>query len=136
MMSRPCREYGCPNLVKTRAQKGYCDDHASKRSNWNKRPQRSGSTTERGYGHAWRLLREQVLRRDDYLCVSCSANGYIVEATDVDHIVAKEHGGTDDLVNLQSLCSSCHKEKTAREDSKHIAVMGGGIKKVQKFSLK
>ncbi len=101
-----------------RSQNGYCDDHADKRSNWNKRPQRTGSTTERGYGHAWRLLREKVLRRDNYLCVNCMVNGYIVEATDVDHIVSKERGGSDDINNLQSLCSPCHNEKTAKEDSK------------------
>lgn len=117
-MSRPCREYGCPNLVKNRDQKGFCDIHASKRSNWNKRPQRSGSTTERGYGHAWRLLREKVLQRDNYLCVMCLASDRVVEATDVDHIVGKENGGSDDLNNLQSLCSPCHNEKTAKEDSK------------------
>lgn len=117
-MSRPCREFGCPNIVHSRNQHGYCDDHASMRSNWNKRPQRKGSTTERGYGHAWRLLREKVLRRDNYLCVKCSDNGHTITATDVDHIVGKEHGGTDDMDNLQSLCSPCHKEKTAREDSK------------------
>lgn len=117
-MSRPCREFGCPNLVKSRNQKGFCDDHADKRSNWNKRPQRSGSTTERGYGHAWRKLRERVLKRDNYLCVKHYAIGEVVMATDVDHIVSKEQGGTDDMENLQSLCSPCHKEKTAREDSK------------------
>lgn len=114
-MSRPCREWGCPNLVKSRSQKGYCDNHASKRSNWNKRPERTGSTTERGYGHAWRKLRKQVLERDSYLCVQCSKTGRVAEATDVDHIKAKVHGGIDDLDNLQSLCSPCHKEKTAKE---------------------
>nr|WP_252316395.1 HNH endonuclease signature motif containing protein [Acinetobacter venetianus] len=39
-------------------------------------------------------------------------------ATDLDHIVSKEQGGTDDMDNLQSLCSPSHQEKTAREDSK------------------
>ncbi|TVT77629.1 HNH endonuclease [Acinetobacter colistiniresistens] len=117
-MSRPCRQYGCPNVVKLRSQNGYCNNHESMRSNWNKRPQRAGSTTERGYGHAWRKLREKVLQRDGYLCVNHYAKGEIVEATDVDHIVSKEKGGTDELDNLQSLCAQCHQEKTAKEDSK------------------
>lgn len=116
-MSRPCREWGCPNLVRTRAQGGYCDDHASKRSNWNARPRRTGSTTERGYGHAWRKLRESILKRDGYLCVKCRVEGRLIEATDVDHIKAKAHGGTDDPDNLQALCAPCHREKTAREGS-------------------
>lgn len=115
LMSRPCREFGCRNLVKSRSQQGYCDAHAEKRSNWNKRIDRSGSTTDRGYGHAWRKLRERILKRDNYLCVKCRAAGRLVEATDVDHIKAKTHGGTDDESNLQSLCAPCHKEKTAKE---------------------
>ena len=114
-MSRPCREWGCPNLVKSRIQKGYCDEHASKRSNWNKRLERTGSTTERGYGHAWRKLREIVLKRDNYLCVQCGKDGRLAEATDVDHILNKAKGGTDSIDNLQSLCDSCHKIKTANE---------------------
>lgn len=114
-MSRPCRAFGCPAVVKSRNQQGYCDDHASKRSNWNKRVDRTGSTTERGYGHTWRKLREQILKRDDYLCVQCSAHGRVSSATDVDHIINKAKGGTDAVDNLQSLCSACHKEKTANE---------------------
>lgn len=114
-MSRPCREFGCPNIVKSRNQQGYCDDHANKRSNWNKRQDRTGSTTERGYGHTWRKLRESILKRDNYLCVKCAAIGRTAAATDVDHITAKAHGGTDDPDNLQALCSPCHKEKTANE---------------------
>lgn len=115
IMSRPCREWGCANLVKSRSQKGYCDEHASKRSGWTRRVDRSGSTTERGYGHAWRKLRERILKRDQYLCVACKAKGRIAEATDVDHIKAKAHGGTDEPDNLQSLCTPCHREKTANE---------------------
>lgn len=117
-MTRPCREFRCPNLVKSRDQKGYCDDHADKRSGWSRRVDRTGSTTDRGYGYAWRKLRDQVLRRDNYLCVHCYSKGHVTQATDVDHKLSKTHGGTDDLENLQSLCQSCHQEKTAREDSK------------------
>ncbi|AXY60015.1 HNH endonuclease [Acinetobacter sp. WCHAc010052] len=114
-MARPCREYNCSGVVNSQAQNGYCDKHASKRSNWNRRQDRSGSTTQRGYGHAWRKLREQILKRDEYLCVICRADGRTTEATDVDHIVSKAHGGTDDQSNLQALCSPCHKSKTASE---------------------
>ena len=114
-MSRPCRHYGCPNLVKSRSQQGYCDEHASERTGWAKRQQIKGNTTERGYGHAWRKLRESILKRDGYLCVKCRAEGRLIEATDVDHIKAKARGGTDDPDNLQALCAPCHREKTATE---------------------
>ncbi|MBF4406127.1 HNH endonuclease, partial [Vibrio anguillarum] len=39
----------------------------------------------------------------------------ITAARDVDHIINKANGGTDDDANLQSICSPCHKEKTAKE---------------------
>lgn len=115
MSSRPCREWQCPNLVKSRNQKGFCDEHASKRSGWNRRVDRTGSTTERGYGYQWQKLRKRILQRDHYLCVICKSKDRLAEATDVDHIKAKAFGGTDDESNLQSLCSACHKEKTATE---------------------
>lgn len=113
MPSTPCRSSRCPNLVKSRAMKGYCDEHAAQRGSWSRR--RTGSTTERGYGHAWQKLRKEVLQRDGYLCVTCSKSGRYVPASDVDHILNKASGGTDALSNLQSLCKKCHRTKTATE---------------------
>ena len=43
-------------------------------------------------------------------------DGRIVPATDVDHIVARADGGTDDRSNLQPLCHACHSRKTVREN--------------------
>nr|WP_240754574.1 HNH endonuclease signature motif containing protein [Lampropedia aestuarii] len=74
-----------------------------------------GSSTERGYGSAWRRLREQILRRDLYLCQVCKREGRLTEATEVDHITNKSEGGTDEPKNLQAICTCCHKSKTAME---------------------
>jgi len=41
-----------------------------------------------------------------------------VLATDVDHIVPIDAGGTDEMSNLQALCHSCHSMKTARADGR------------------
>ncbi len=126
-MATPCRAHRCPELVTSRAMKGYCDKHSELRSkwvrdkkqgksrSWERCGDRRGTTTERGYGHAWRKRRVIVLERDGYLCVYCSKQGKIEEATDVDHIINKAVGGTDDLDNLQSLCAACHKDKTYKE---------------------
>jgi 5-methylcytosine-specific restriction protein A len=73
------------------------------------------SRHERGYGTAWDRLRAQILRRDGYLCLTCQANGRVEIATQVDHIMPKAKGGTDDPLNLQSLCAPCHKAKTDDE---------------------
>jgi len=39
----------------------------------------------------------------------------VKEGTEVDHIVNVAEGGTDDDVNLQTICSDCHQVKTQAE---------------------
>ena len=78
---------------------------------------KGGNTTQRGYGHQWRKIRKRALDRDSHLCQSCIKDNRYTPATDVDHIVNKAHGGTDELSNLQSLCRQCHKAKTSRKQS-------------------
>lgn len=58
-------------------------------------------------------LRYGILKRDAYTCVKCGAkpepnNDVRLE---VDHIVPKSKGGTDDLHNLQTLCWKCNQGK-------------------------
>ncbi len=76
----------------------------------------------RGYDYRWTKLREHALRRDDYLCVPCRKAGRVTEATEVDHITPKAQDGTDDMENLQSICSDCHKAKTKAETSKRARI--------------
>jgi 5-methylcytosine-specific restriction protein A len=95
--------------------KGYCDDHSDQRSGWKRHQARHGNSDQRGYGHAWRKLRKTILHRDGHLCVSCKRSDRYVPATDVDHIITKASGGTDNPDNLQSLCRKCHRTKTANE---------------------
>lgn len=112
-MATPCRAYGCPNVVKSRLQKGYCDEHADKRYGW-----LNNKTPDKDYGgRRWRKMREQVLERDGYLCVKCRDDGRLTQATDVDHIKPVHLGRDDSLSNLQSLCKTCHKAKTETERS-------------------
>jgi len=44
----------------------------------------------------------------------------VTPATEVDHIIQKANGGTDDLNNLQSINRECHKIKTAREQGRNL----------------
>jgi len=64
------------------------------------------SPTRRGYGPAWQKIREEHLAMEPW-CRRCGT-----KATDVDHIVPKRQGGSNDHSNLQSLCHSCHSQKT------------------------
>jgi 5-methylcytosine-specific restriction protein A len=90
--------------------------HAATRKGWRPDAVR-GDRHERGYGWAWEKLRKRILERDSYLCQVCRRLGQVTPASQVDHIQAKAHGGTDDLENLQGICLSCHKNKTTKESN-------------------
>ena len=75
------------------------------------------SRQERGYGARWDKLRKLAMGRDDWLCQPCKREGKATPAREVDHIIPKSQGGTDDLSNLQGICPDCHKAKTAQESA-------------------
>lgn len=77
--------------------------HAGKRH-----PRPRPTSHQRGYDAAWRVLRREVLD-DEPFCRACGS-----VATDVDHIMPRRRGGSDDRTNLQSLCHRCHSAKTMR----------------------
>ena len=58
----------------------------------------------------WQDLRCEVLSNEP-ICRLCNRR----LATEVDHIVGLRRGGSNDLNNLQPLCSPCHCEKTQKE---------------------
>jgi len=60
---------------------------------------------------AWRRIRIAILRRDGYRCQMMHGDGRICgqPATDVDHIVRREHGGTDAPGNLRAACTRCNR---------------------------
>lgn len=63
----------------------------------------------------WKRLRLHVLG-DDPLCRMCQADGKLVPAQEVDHIIPMSEGGPAwDWDNLQPLCKSCHSRKTLNE---------------------
>lgn len=71
----------------------------------------------RGYTYRWQKASAGWLRSHP-LCVHCEAQGLVVAATEVDHIIPYKGDATLqwDSNNWQSLCSSCHSKKTATED--------------------
>lgn len=73
---------------------------------------------------AWRRLRRMKLAANP-LCEAHLKQGRVVPATDVDHVVSREDGGTDDWDNLMSMCHSCHSRKTATVDGGFGRQRGG-----------
>ncbi|CAL8476417.1 HNH endonuclease [Caballeronia sp. S22] len=111
---RPCKHRGCGALVS--GNDNYCEKHQGDEVKWKPDAVR-GNRHARGYGNQWQRLREIVLRRDSGICrcAECRRLGRVRVATEVDHVIAKAHGGTDDLSNLSAINRDCHKAKTARE---------------------
>jgi 5-methylcytosine-specific restriction protein A len=115
----PCAHPLCPAIAP--AKQRYCTEHKGHDD------KQRGTSTERGYGARWRRIRRAVLRRDNYRCRAmipaiderARQRGVMVRCwntgKEVDHIIPKAQGGTDELDNLQSLCKGCHSRKTAKE---------------------
>ena len=61
----------------------------------------------------WAAVRRAVFERDGWRCVECGKAGRL----ECDHVVPLDRGGDPwDPDNLQTLCRSCHIEKTRREN--------------------
>lgn len=53
-------------------------------------------------------LRWEILKRDNYRCVTCGAGAADGIVLHVDHVVSLYNGGTNDVYNLQTLCAPCN----------------------------
>lgn len=104
---KPCKYLGCPKLTEDK----YCDEHQKIHI------KDRANATERGYDSKWRIARAKFLKVNP-LCVRCKAEGRLVKATVVDHIIP--HRGNKELFwdecNWQALCKRCHDKKTMTED--------------------
>ena len=82
--------------------------------------------TERLSGGAWETVRQRVKERDRHVCAAC---GRVRGDHEVDHRTPVEQGGSNDMTNLQLLCSgvgNCHDVKTRAEARQRA----GGMLKV------
>ena len=116
---RPCSHVGCGVLVRDGTSR--CPAHKVQRGSFADRSR--GTRHERGYDYAWEKKRTVVIDRDGGLCQPCLREDRVVIFSAVDHIVSKAEAKrrgwtreqTDDAANLQCICTSCHKAKTAAE---------------------
>jgi diadenosine tetraphosphate (Ap4A) HIT family hydrolase/5-methylcytosine-specific restriction endonuclease McrA len=61
-------------------------------------------------------LRYEILKRAHVRCELCGVSADL-KAIEVDHIIPRNKGGTDDISNLQALCYSCNATKRDRDDT-------------------
>ena len=103
---RPCRFPGCPGFCEQ--GQVFCKEHMA----WSGDRLRGGADAC-GYDARWRKARALYLRQYP-LCVLCHAEGKVVPATVVDHIIP--HRGDQklfwDQANWAALCKECHDRKT------------------------
>lgn len=89
------------------------DRRLSRGKAWDRNTPRQGLS-----GRPWRRLRQRILERDCYLCLTCQAQGRVTEATAVDHVTPVSKGGSDDPNNLASICDPCHALKTLADEGR------------------
>ena len=114
---RNCRQQGCRNL----AEKGscYCREHQLEQNRNYNRYERDPETQAFYTSKEWRSVRRYQLEHFP-LCAECLKEGRYTPATLVDHIKPIREGGARlDMANLQSLCWSCHSQKSIEEGSRY-----------------
>jgi 5-methylcytosine-specific restriction enzyme A len=94
---------------------------SAKRRSFGRGYTRSGWVTHpppaNGYAYSgnWARIRQEVLKRDGYQCRLRYADICVGRASQVDHIVQPEAGGTNALENLRAVCRRCHARRTGRQ---------------------
>jgi ATP adenylyltransferase len=75
----------------------------------------------RSAGYISGSLRYEVLKNAKFCCELCGIPA-VERALEVDHIIPRNKGGTDEIANLQALCFSCNAMKRDRDDTDFRAV--------------
>lgn len=74
------------------------------------RIKRNGST------YRWRKLRQEILKRDNYICYYCG----LPTANQVDHQSPVSKGGLDTPDNLVSACKNCNLSKNNKSTEQFL----------------
>ena len=86
-----------------------------------RRGDRIWSHRKKSSGYISGTLRYEILKRAKYRCELCGISA-VDKALEVDHILPRNQGGTDDSSNLQALCYSCNAMKRDRDDTDFRAI--------------
>jgi ATP-dependent DNA helicase RecQ len=69
---------------------------------------------------AYKKLRQQVLRRDGWRCQSCGTMSNL----EVHHHQFRSHSGEDSVLNLITLCTTCHAQVHRGLQSRSLSAEG------------
>ncbi|SDY69138.1 HNH endonuclease [Thermoactinomyces sp. DSM 45892] len=103
---KPCNKTGCVELTRDT----YCESHRSEKYKYYDQWIRDPQTKQFYQSVAWKRLRDQALRRDDYLCQVCLSGDRYTTAETVHHVIEVKRDWSKrlELNNLQSVCNACH----------------------------
>lgn len=73
---------------------------------------------------------KQVGARQSWVCANCSTA--VDETAELDHLIPLSSGGTDDVLNAQLLCVSCHKRKSQLEEQERIVALRARLSERQR----
>ncbi len=105
---KPCSFPGCPNLTDGQ----YCEEHRLQARRQYDKYNRAPDVNKK-YGYEWRKIRTRYAKAHP-LCEKCLEEGRFRPLDEVHHIIPVNKGGTNEDINLMSLCRSCH-QKIHRE---------------------
>ena len=71
-------------------------------------------TTTKSIRNVPESVKKYVAANQYWKCKGCK--NLLDETYEIDHVLALEDGGSNDLENLQALCRNCHGKKTARNN--------------------
>lgn len=74
------------------------------------------SHRRKSIGYVPGTIRYEVLKRARSRCELCGVSNE-AKALEVDHIIPRNKGGTDDISNFQALCYTCNAMKRDRDDT-------------------
>lgn len=100
-----CNKAGCCTLTREK----YCNKHIQEKNRYNT-DRNDKQYVEFYKTKEWEIVRELALARDGFMCVMCRQKGFIKKAEMVHHIIPikKDWSKRLELVNLKSLCNTCH----------------------------
>jgi hypothetical protein len=104
-----CLETGHFMLGPWQAKKVIAIPAMARRADFYTQRKISGGVARQQYGKSG-MTRLEIFERDSYICAYCRKQKK-AERLEVDHIVPKFRGGTDDPKNLTTACKSCNRKK-------------------------
>ena len=82
-------------------------------SNSKKPPSTKKKKATKRARHIPKSVRVSVLNRDNFKCVFCGRTSQQIELQ-IDHIIPFSKGGSNNIINLQTLCIDCNLGKSDR----------------------